>query len=137
MQKTNPQQTSMPKLIAHLSDRIRMARDIPKDIFVLLLITLVGFGGYVLGSIMTLNEAGKESLRVTKSAPSDNKLIVTPTNAGTKVGGMYVGSISGTTYHLPWCSGAQRIKEENKIWFASKGEAESHGYKPAANCKGI
>lgn len=51
--------------------------------------------------------------------------------------GMYVGSKNGTKYHLPWCSGAQRIKEENKIWFTSKEEAEQKGYTPAANCKGI
>lgn len=49
----------------------------------------------------------------------------------------YVASKSGTKYHLPWCSGAKRIKEENKIWFATKEAAEAAGYTPAANCKGI
>ncbi len=51
--------------------------------------------------------------------------------------GAYVASKTGAVYHLPWCSGAKRIKEENKIWFASKEEAEQAGYRPAANCKGI
>lgn len=51
--------------------------------------------------------------------------------------GSYVGSRRGERYHLPWCSGAKTISEENKIWFASKEEAESLGYTPAANCKGI
>ncbi len=49
----------------------------------------------------------------------------------------YVGSRNGTAYHLPWCPGAAKIKEENKVWFASKAEAEAAGYKPAGNCKGI
>jgi len=49
----------------------------------------------------------------------------------------YVGSKNGTKYHLPWCSGAARIAEENKVWFSSKEEAEAAGYTPAANCKGI
>ncbi|MBI4086620.1 hypothetical protein HY416_01410 [Candidatus Kaiserbacteria bacterium] len=49
----------------------------------------------------------------------------------------YVGSKNGSKYHLPWCSGAARIAEENKIWFSSKEEAEAAGYTPAANCKGI
>ncbi len=53
------------------------------------------------------------------------------------VEGGYVASKSGTKYHLPWCSGAKRIKEENKIWFKTKSEAEAAGYEPAANCKGI
>lgn len=51
--------------------------------------------------------------------------------------GGYVASKSGEKYHLPWCSGAKSIKEENKIWFRTKEEAEAAGYTPAANCKGI
>ena len=57
--------------------------------------------------------------------------------AGTVSGGAVVGSRSGSTYHLPWCSGAQRIKEENKVWFASREAAEEAGYHPAKNCKGL
>ncbi len=49
----------------------------------------------------------------------------------------YVASKSGTKYHLPWCGSAKQIKEENKIWFATKEEAERAGYSPASNCKGI
>ncbi len=52
-------------------------------------------------------------------------------------GGQYVASKSGTKYHLPWCPGAKQMKEENKIYFSSKEEAEAAGYTPAANCKGI
>lgn len=51
--------------------------------------------------------------------------------------GAYVGSKKGTKYHLPWCGGAQRINEENKIWFADKESAEKAGYTPAGNCPGI
>ncbi len=50
---------------------------------------------------------------------------------------LYVASKSGTKYHYPWCSGATNIKEENKIWFSSKEEAEKAGYSPASNCKGL
>ncbi len=49
----------------------------------------------------------------------------------------YVGSKNGTKYHLPWCGSAKQIKEENKVWFSSKEEAEAQGYTPASNCKGI
>lgn len=49
----------------------------------------------------------------------------------------YVASKGGTKYHLPWCPGAKRIKEENKVWFATKSDAEKAGYTPASNCKGI
>lgn len=51
--------------------------------------------------------------------------------------GQYVGSKNSTKYHLPWCSGAQRIKDENKVWFSSKEEAKARGYTPASNCPGL
>lgn len=52
-------------------------------------------------------------------------------------GGLLVGSKNGAKYHYPWCSGALRIKEENKIWFNSAEEALQAGYTPASNCKGL
>lgn len=54
-----------------------------------------------------------------------------------KMVGAYVASKNGSKYHLPWCPGVKQMKEENKVWFASKEEAEAAGYTPAANCKGI
>lgn len=52
-------------------------------------------------------------------------------------GGQYVASKNGEAYYLPWCSGVSRIKEENKVWFGSKEEAEARGYRPAKTCKGM
>lgn len=51
--------------------------------------------------------------------------------------GSFVASKSGTKYYLPTCSGAGRIQESNKVWFASREEAESAGYTKAANCPGL
>lgn len=49
--------------------------------------------------------------------------------------GSVVGSKNGSKYHLPRCSGANSIKEENKIWFASESVAQAAGYTRAGNCK--
>jgi hypothetical protein len=49
----------------------------------------------------------------------------------------YVASKTGKKYYLPTCAGAKRIKEENKIWFATREQAAAAGYSPAAKCKGI
>lgn len=51
--------------------------------------------------------------------------------------GTYLASKNGTKFYLPECSGAKRIKEENKIWFYTKEEAMAAGFGPAANCKGL
>lgn len=76
-----------------------------------------------------LSEATTE-LKNSISNPDTNTEVPQSENA-------YVASKSGTKYHLPWCGGAKKIKEENKIWFATKEDAEKAGYTPAANCKGI
>lgn len=58
-------------------------------------------------------------------------------SAPTAQGGKIVASKNGTKYYFPWCSGASRIADTNKIWFNSEAEARSRGLQPAANCKGL
>jgi hypothetical protein len=52
-------------------------------------------------------------------------------------GGQFVASKNGTKYYFPWCGTVKNIKEENKIWFQTREEAEAAGYEPASNCKGL
>ena len=81
-----------------------------------------------------------DSIKETKSTIVEKeatKEVNTPTDASLQEAGGYVASKSGTKYHLPWCGSAKQIKEANKIWFATKEEAERAGYTPASNCKGI
>ena len=121
--------------------QIANSPDLPRDAFVVLLILLVGTGAFALGRLSAAETTRKSELSVT-GRPVQNIAAtsgISPPNTpqNTAALGMYVGSRSGKTYHLPWCSGAKRIKEENKIWFQSKEEAEGRGYAPAGNCKGI
>lgn len=51
--------------------------------------------------------------------------------------GSYVASKNGTKYYLATCSGASRIKQENKVYFVSTAQAQAAGYGPAANCPGL
>jgi len=44
-------------------------------------------------------------------------------------------SASSKLYHFTWCSGAKRIKEENKVWFNTEAEAVAAGYSLAGNCQ--
>lgn len=72
--------------------------------------------------------------------PSEGQKTAQDSSLGGNLGqnqGLFVGSKNSDKYHYPWCSGAQRIKEENQIWFSSKEEAEKLGYSPAGNCEGL
>lgn len=48
---------------------------------------------------------------------------------------MYVASKNGKLYYRIGCSGAGRIKEENKIYFKTKEDAEKFGYTLSSSCK--
>lgn len=48
---------------------------------------------------------------------------------------VYVASRNGKLYYPILCSGANRIKEENKVWFANDIEAQKSGYTLSSTCK--
>ena len=131
--------------------------DLPKDVFLITLILLSGLGGFLVGRISeeTPFAGEKQPLQIVSSSPAavfkaqGEKTSARASSLGTmqasSVSGKedpegvrsFVASKNGTAFYLPTCSGANRIREENKIWFASKAEAIGMGYKPAANCKGL
>ncbi len=47
---------------------------------------------------------------------------------------MFVGSKNSKIYHKPDCSYAKKILDKNKIWFSSKEDAESKGYRAGKCC---
>jgi len=119
--------------IKKITTKVKEVAESP-GLYISLLITttlLLGFGLFQL-SVM---EEARQPIYIQDISAEMNSL------AGESVlippGGLYVGSRTSDKYHLPWCGGAGRIKEENKIWFSSKEEAEARGYSPASNCRGI
>jgi hypothetical protein len=104
-----------------------------------LVLVLLGAVSFGLGRLSATNDA-PSTIATCAAAPAALPIAqaggeqAVPRSA---VGGQFVASKNGSVYHLPWCSGAQRIKEENKVWFASKDAAARAGYRPAANCKGL
>jgi len=109
-----------------------------EDIGLILIILLVAFASFGLGR---LSATDTSSPPITIQSASTFGAIATTVQgvemAATIPEGGYVASKNSDKYHLPWCSGAKRISEKNKIWFANKTEAEAAGYTPAGNCKGI
>ncbi|MBI4692220.1 MAG: hypothetical protein HY773_02135 [Candidatus Terrybacteria bacterium] len=103
-----------------------------KDFIIVIVIVTMAFISFGLGRLSKIKE---------------NKIPITIENIGASatetglqentISGAVVASKNGTKYHYPWCSGAQSIKEENKIWFSSIEEARKAGYTPASNCRGL
>ncbi len=139
--------------------------DIPKDIFVFLALLLIGAGAFMVGRISVGETERKNELKIispsnvsaiteeaqfeanssiseaqiTSSASTTSRTFKTHqlTPAAKLKSGMYFGSKNGKVYYLPSCPSANRIKDENKIWFKDKQDAETRGYRPTSNCKGM
>jgi hypothetical protein len=113
---------------------IEKIKESERDIYLALVILLVGLLGFGLGRLSKLEER-KTPIMIRNEAIIDNNLISQDKKAVSS--GQYVASKTGNSYYLPWCSGVKRIKEANKVWFNTKEEALAAGYAPAGNCKGL
>ena len=81
-----------------------------EDIFIFLIIVLVGFGGFGLGRLSKISEE-KHSVRIdTGSALSGISGNTGDTPIKAPENRQFVASVSGTKYHLPWCASASSIK---------------------------
>ena len=88
--------------------------------------------------LLALKNAGKEqpTEQANAVAGEDSALQpkTTPTVAGANTrqehSGQFVGSKNSDKYHHLDCSTWKSIKEENQVWFTSREDAESKGYKP-------
>lgn len=112
-----------------------------RDTFTALLLVLLAGASFGLGrQSVPVEEVAVQSATVVNStegkAVVPQKAIEAPKPVQTE-GSYYVASKNGEVYHLPYCSGAKRISEKNKVTFKTKAEAEAAGLRPAANCPGI
>lgn len=125
-----------------------------KDILTILIIILVGFGSFGLGrlskevskpgiTVKEYNLASVGSILAPASVEAvDNQKNHTVTSSKpaqktntVKTVKNYFGSSRGSKYYSIGCTGGKTLKEENKIWFASKEEAEKAGYELSSTCK--
>ena len=88
--------------------------------FLPIIVVLVGLSAFGLGR---LSAAGESSPLVQSNEA--------PYSAN------FVASKSGASYYLPSCSGVAKIKEDNRVWFATVAEAQAAGYTAAINCPGL
>ena len=112
---------------------------VPTGVLLALVVVFASTGAYGIGYIagQDTREGKLEVLQVPFVAATLSNTVSTPIRAEVPQGGQYVASRNGTRYYFPWCGGAKNIKEENKVWFSTKEEAEAKGYTPAVNCKGL
>lgn len=119
----------------------KITSSLSNEIFVILMIVLIGFAGFGLGRLsvyedkkpaISIENVKNNGMTANVSGALENKQ-----NKAQNISGVVVASKNGTKYHYPWCSGAKSINEANKVYFNSIEEAKKAGYTPASNCKGL
>lgn len=91
----------------------------------ILLLNLIFSLGFIVGSKIFL----RPPLIIDKELLIDlNENTTKTTNINTSQAKLFVASSKGKYYYPLDCSLAQNLKEENKIYFSSKEEAEKSGY---------
>jgi hypothetical protein len=83
---------------------------------------------------LTLSQNRTGELRIEKVAPAALKNSATPEQTEII---QIIGNKNSKIYHFDFCIGAQKMKETNKIFFASIEEAKDAGFRAAKNCPGL
>jgi len=124
-----------------------------KNTFIILIVILVGFGAFQLGRISKQNDSGgiivtyppvlkaegasvgslTTGTEVQSYADTTSKTFGTTTTKPVSQG--FVASKRGSKYYPPGCSAGKSLKQENRIFFATREEAEKAGYTPSSSCK--
>ena len=103
------------------------------DTALIAIIVLVGVGAFGLGRLST---KGGDTSRVSPVVIQGQVEEIEPaTNSKSQgVAGNYVASRNGTKYYPLGCGGANRINDENKVYFDTKEEAELSGFSASSTC---
>ena len=118
-----------------------------KDILIITIVILVGLGSFELGRLSKNNigsgikilnannekydeQSVKEANILSSITATSTKKVLTEDSVGKK----FFASNRGSKYYSIGCSGGKTIKQENRIYFTTKEEAEKVGYTLSSSC---
>lgn len=105
-----------------------------KDLYLSVVIVLIAIISFGLGRLSKIRE---EKTPITMENIANSQSVALTTTSTATEEKIFVASKNGKKYYYAWCESAKIIKEQNRVWFSTKEEAEKAGYEPAANCKGL
>jgi len=119
-----------------------------KDIMIVIIVILVGLASFGLGRLSkTTSSSGIKILpAVAGEYPEQNKgqeanvisiaeNMSKPTFDINSINKNFFASKRGTKYYSIGCSGGKTIKQENRVYFTTREEAEGAGYELSSSCQ--
>lgn len=116
-----------------LSKIIEFIKTKQSEIVLAIAMVLIAIIAFESGKITALRNLSEPLEIKSSSTQSASQVIHTP-GSTLRNEQQVIASKNSTIYHFFWCSGAKRIKKENKITFSSEQEAQKRGYVLASNC---
>jgi len=108
-----------------------------KDIFMVIIVILVGLGSFGLGRLSKNSQ--NPGIKIEYPDPIENQesnVISAVTDVGRPTSGKtFFASNRGTKYYSFGCSAGKTIKQENRIYFNTREEAEKAGYELSSSCQ--
>jgi len=119
-----------------------------KDILIVIIVILVGLGSFGLGRLSkggqnpgieieytdeTLPKIENQEASVISSITSSS--LLQNTEIENPTGKTFFASNRGTKYYSVGCSAGKTIKQENRIYFGTREEAERAGYELSSSCQ--
>jgi hypothetical protein len=116
-----------------------------KDVMIVIIVILVGLGSFELGRLSKTDqttgikiEYGNQAENQEASAFSSINLLQNTNNSPitqNSTSKNFFASNRGSKYYSIGCSGGKTIKQENRVYFATKEEAETAGYELSSSCR--
>ncbi|OGI95003.1 hypothetical protein A2917_01315 [Candidatus Nomurabacteria bacterium RIFCSPLOWO2_01_FULL_42_17] len=110
-----------------------------KDVLIVIIVILVGLGSFELGRLSKENSSSgikieyKDQIKNIKNQEASAILSVPAiSNSSQK---SFFASNRGTKYYSIGCSAGKTIKQENRVYFTTKEEAETAGYELSNSCR--
>lgn len=107
-----------------------------KDILTMIIVVLVAISSFGLGRLSKDSE--NKGLQITEEAKIQQAANVVNTPIGAKQtpsSGSFFASKRGHKYYKVGCSAGQTIKQENRIYFGTREDAERAGYELSTSCR--
>lgn len=123
-------------IVAKIGDWVKNHR---RDLWVGTCLALATWSAYNVGRLRAAHEQAPAAIALQEGTPTPTPATIHvraiprgPAHTDPRV----VASKTSTSkkYHFTWCTGASKIKEANKLWFATAQAAQAAGYTLAANC---
>ena len=114
-----------------------------KDVLTVIVVILVGLGSFMLGRLSKESDLSS-GIKIEYSNQTDisEANAISSVNSLEKVsaiqnfvGKNFFASNRGSKFYSIGCSGGKTIKQENRIYFTTREEAEKQGYELSSSCR--